>query len=245
MSALAIFDDLAAQLRARARRLARLFDQRAPRERIVLLVASGAVALMLADKLWLTPSFDRARLASQRLGSAQATLETLRADAARLQSLGVEQDRQLRAEIAQWKQRVELNGNELRAYEDTLINAGQMVEMLEQMLPRHGRLRVRELRSLGRVDLLAAAPAPAPAASGAKGSATPTPAPAGPGLYRHGVELTIEGGWNDLLEYLHALETQPRRVLWGGMSMKVEQHPKVVLTLRLYTLSLDRGWLEI
>ena len=124
-----------------------------------------------------------------------------------------------------------------------------MVEMLEQMLPRHGRLRVRELRSLGRVDLLAAAPAtaaaPANAATTTKAAAVPASPPAGPGLYRHGVELTIEGGWNDLLEYLHALEAAPRHVLWGGMTMKVEQHPKVVLTLRLYTLSLDRGWLEI
>jgi hypothetical protein len=34
-------------------------------------------------------------------------------------------------------------------------------------------------------------------------------------------------------------------VLWGGLQMKVEQHPRVQLTVRLHTLSLDRGWLEI
>ena len=37
----------------------------------------------------------------------------------------------------------------------------------------------------------------------------------------------------------------PQRVLWGGISLKVEQHPKAVLTLRLYTISRDRHWLEI
>ena len=106
MKCLALFDDLVAQGRARLRRLARLFDQRAPRERIVLLVAVGAVTLMLADRVWLTPAFERARLASQRLGSTQATLDTLRTDVARLQVMGADQDRQLRAEISQWRQRV-------------------------------------------------------------------------------------------------------------------------------------------
>ena len=114
------------------------------------------------------------------------------------------------------------------------------------MLPRHGRIKVRELRSLGRTDLLAAASTAAAVAQPASAASAPAAVPpGGPALYRHGVELTLEGGWSDLLAYLQALETMPRRVLWGGVSMKVEQYPKVVLTVRLYTLSLDRGWLEI
>jgi MSHA biogenesis protein MshJ len=64
-------------------------------------------------------------------------------------------------------------------------------------------------------------------------------------LYRHGVELQLEGSYADLLDYLKTLEAMPQRVLWGGISLKVEQHPKAVLTLRLYTISRDRHWLEI
>lgn len=88
-----------------------------------------------------------------------------------------------------------------------------------------------------------AVPAPANAASGA---ATPGGAAGGPGtLYRHGVELTLEGSYGDLLAYLQALEAMPQHVLWGGLSLKVEQHPRTVMTLRLYTISRDRHWLEI
>ena len=64
-------------------------------------------------------------------------------------------------------------------------------------------------------------------------------------MYRHGVELTVEGSYADLLAYVRAIEAMPQRVLWAGMQLKVEQHPKVLLSLRLYTLSLDRSWLEI
>jgi MSHA biogenesis protein MshJ len=41
------------------------------------------------------------------------------------------------------------------------------------------------------------------------------------------------------------MEALPQRVLWGSVSLKVEQHPKSVLTLRVYTISRERHWLEI
>lgn len=84
-----------------------------------------------------------------------------------------------------------------------------------------------------------AAPATGPAATAA--ASAPMPAPS---LYRHGVELVLEGSFNDLLAYLQALEALPQRLLWGGLDMKVQQHPKVQLTLQLYTVSRDRHWLE-
>jgi MSHA biogenesis protein MshJ len=83
------------------------------------------------------------------------------------------------------------------------------------------------------------------AASAASAPADAAQQPAGPVLYRHGVELTVDGSYADLLTYLKALEAMPQRVLWGGVQLKVEQHPKATLTLRLYTLSLSRTWLEI
>ncbi len=252
MNLAVMFDDLLAQARSQARRLTRRFDARSRRERMVMLVAVAAVAFWLADKLWVTPAFERSRAAGVRLAQAGADLASLRAEAAKLQALGVEQERQLSADLAQWRQRVDGEAAALRAYEDSLVRADRMVELLEQMLPRHGRIKVRELRSLGRADLLA--PAGSPAAPGVVPGVVPVQAAAsspgaapgqGGAVYRHGVEITLEGGWSDLLQYLQALETMPRHVLWGGLSMKVEQHPTVVLTLRLYTLSLDRGWLEI
>jgi hypothetical protein len=45
--------------------------------------------------------------------------------------------------------------------------------------------------------------------------------------------------------YLRALESMPHRVLWGSLELHVEHHPKVVMSLRLYTLSDDDSWLEI
>ncbi len=93
-------------------------------------------------------------------------------------------------------------------------------------------------------NALAAQPGAAPAAP----AATPAVLPPGDGapLYRHGVEITVEGAYGDLMGYLSSLETLPGpRLLWGGVKLKVEKHPTVQLSLTVYTLSLDRAWLEL
>ena len=40
----------------------------------------------------------------------------------------------------------------------------------------------------------------------------------------------------------HAL---PQKLLWGSLQLQVEQHPRTVLTLRVYTLRQDKQWLEL
>jgi MSHA biogenesis protein MshJ len=228
----------------RWRALQRRFDQRNGRERALLIAAAVALMLMAADALWLSPALTAFKAARAQQLQVQRDLAGLLVDTQQLQARGSSQARAQQAELAQWRQRVRDGDSALRRHEDALVGPDGMVALLEQWLARHGEVRVRAMRSLGRSDLLgAAAPAPAAAASAtgpalASANATPT-------LYRHGVELELEGGFADLLGYLQAMESLPQRVLWGSVHLKVEQHPRSVLTLRVYTLSRDRHWLEI
>lgn len=224
----------------RWRALQRRFDQRNGRERALMIAAALALVLTGADALWLSPALASFKAARAQQQQVQRTLAGLQADAQQLQARGSSLARAEQAELALWRQRVRDGDSALHRHEDALVGADRMLELLEQLLARHGEVRVRAMRSLGRSDLLASAQ-PAPSAA----SAT-LPAGAGqPTLYRHGVELELEGGFADLLGYLQAMESLPQRVLWGSVGLKVEQHPRSVLTLRVYTLSRDRHWLEI
>jgi len=235
----------------RWRTLQRRFDQLAKRERLLMIGAALALTLVLADRLWLSPALAAFKLAQVRQTTARAALATLQADALALQNLGSTQARKQQADLAAWRQRVRDGDSALRRHEQSLVGPDRMVSLLEQLLARQGQVRVRAMRSLGRADLLnPGVPGPsagqdkalrATAAAGAAAAADP----AAPTLYRHGVELVLEGGFADLLQYLRAVEALPQRVLWGSVSLKVEQHPKSVLTLRVYTISRDRHWLEI
>lgn len=68
-----------------------------------------------------------------------------------------------------------------------------------------------------------------------------TPVGVGELLYRHGVELTLRGGYFELTQYLAELEKLPARLLWGPAEMQVEKYPEVRLTLQLHVLSPERG----
>ena len=248
---------------ARWRGLQRQFDQRTQRERLLLIGAVTAAALMLGDALWLGPALARFRTAQTRLQTAQHDLASLQTESRTQQDVGSQQARQQQAELVMWRQRVREGEAQLRSHEDTLVGPDRMVALLEQLLSRHGTVKVRSLRSLGRSDLLggpglASSAAAEPSKTGVSTAVASTTAsgpgntathPAGQGanptLYRHGVELVLEGSFADVLQYLRDVEALPQRVLWGSVSLKVEQHPRCVLTLRAYTISRDRHWLEI
>ncbi|MDP3821600.1 MAG: hypothetical protein Q8R33_09005 [Burkholderiales bacterium] len=221
--------------RAAASRLQRAFDARARRERLLLIGAGVAIAWMLADSLWLTPAFKDWASARARHTTASAALLRLNDEVALRGSETRNAEQQLLGEVAQWRSRVSETEATLSEFGGSLVGAAEMVPVLDRLLAQTGGLRLRSMQSLGRSEV--GSPATAPQ--------TPADAKTADTLYRHGVELNVEGSYADVLAYVQAIEAMPQRVLWGGLQLRVEQHPKVVLTLRLYTLSADRSWLEI
>jgi MSHA biogenesis protein MshJ len=239
-----------ARLSSQARSWLRRFNQRNQRERLVLIVACMALTWMAADRLWFGPALKEWQQGRTALSDARQKRDTLQADIRQRQADSANLVRTQQAELMQWRQRLKDADASLRSHEDSLVGADRMVDLLEKLLARHRDVQVLGLHSLGRSDLLnpagnTAAAAPAALAASAMAAATAaSPAPV-VGLYRHGVELVLEGSYADLLSYMQAMEALPQRVLWGGASLKVEQHPRCVLTLRVYTLSRDPNWLEL
>jgi MSHA biogenesis protein MshJ len=238
---------LLALLVRRSRALMRQFDQRSQRERLIMITAGAAVVLLLADKLWLSPAWTAFQAGRSVQASARQQAQGLQSDIQLLKIQGTAQARQQQVDLQQWRQRLRDGDAALRTHEDSLVGPDRMRDLLAQLLARHGDVRLRALRSLGRSDVLgtSVAAAPAAAASGVAPGTAASGTDATGGLYRHGLELELEGGYADLLGYLKAMEALPQRVLWGAISLKVDQHPRSVLTLRVYTLSRDRAWLEI
>lgn len=210
-------------LRAGWARSTRWFDARAPRERLLLSAAAAAVLLMLLGQRWIEPTWQAWSAARQQQHQIEAALQQLRLDAVQIRERQQMQNQQVQAELDSLRARIERGDLHTDTRRQGLISAAEMLPLLEQLLRQHSGLHVRALQSLGRAVL----------------------GEAGPTLYRHGVELSVEGSYADLLSYLQALEALPQQLLWGSLDLKVEQHPRVVLTLRLYTLSPESAWVEL
>jgi MSHA biogenesis protein MshJ len=64
-------------------------------------------------------------------------------------------------------------------------------------------------------------------------------------LYRHGVEIRLEGSFAELQAYLVQLEALQKRLLWGQLQYRVTAYPTAEMSLMVYTLSPDRTWLAL
>lgn len=95
--------------------------------------------------------------------------------------------------------------------------------------------------------------AAAPAASVGGATAQPGGAAASPPalpkprelLYRHGVEIVLQGSYLDMIQYMDALQALPNQLFWGKARLDAGQYPDSRLTLTLYTLSLDTKWMTL
>jgi MSHA biogenesis protein MshJ len=106
-----------------------------------------------------------------------------------------------------------------------------------------------ELKTLPQ-STLGSGPDPAsPDGKDAKASANAPVKEGGPArsgtIYKHGVQLTVRGKYLDLLAYLKDIEALPARFYWDKLELSVVEHPTVLMRVTLYTISLDKAWIQV
>ncbi|HEX8886093.1 MAG TPA: MSHA biogenesis protein MshJ [Noviherbaspirillum sp.] len=124
-----------------------------------------------------------------------------------------------------------------------LVAPDQMASMLESILARHGSLQLVSLVKLPIQSLSTSSGQAAQSAQSDRKDAGKTTA--SDVVYKHGVEIVLQGEYLQLMDYLAQLEKLPVRVVWGRMKLKVDSHPKSTMSLTMYTLSLEKTWINI
>lgn len=64
-------------------------------------------------------------------------------------------------------------------------------------------------------------------------------------LYRHGVELQLQGSYLATLAYLKRLEKLQWRFEWQSLIFEVQEYPKGTVMLEVYTYSTERDWIGV
>lgn len=222
-------------------RLAGRYAALSQRERTLVALAVIAGPLVLGWALLIDPVVAKNRQLRQsidrqttELAGIQGQLQVLESEAR------LDPDAARKAEIQGLQGTLHELGQRLESMQGGLVRPEQMNGVLETLLKRHPGLRLVSLKTLPPSGLLAARSAKEENKADGPGKEE-----AGFDLYRHGVELRLEGNYRDLSAYVAQLEQAPQKFLWGEIRLAVEEHPRAILTLIVYTLGADKAWLAI
>lgn len=211
-------------------------DAMSLRERVMVFLMLAAVLGVLLNAVLLDPLVAGQKKHSRDIVERQAQIADIQARTQVLASAAqADPDAANRERLKALKQKLEQSDKALNDVQQGLVPPERMARLLEDILERNRGLRLVSLKTLPAGALLGAPVAGA----GEKGAAT-----AGQ-VYRHGIQITVEGNYAELSQYLAELEKLPWRMFWSQADMRVDEYPKVVLTLTVYTLSLDQSWLAV
>lgn len=208
------------------------------RERALVALAVVLGPLMIGNALLLSPQQTRIKGLENGIAAQNASANQLQAEVSNLQQqLNTDPDAGRKAELAALNGERDRLDEQLRQFGTILVRPEEMNVLLERLLARNAGLRLVSLKTLAPQSVLQHGEL----AKDADGK----PAERSFDLYRHGVEIRIEGGYAQLQSYLGQLEKLQQRLLWGQLSYRVIEHPKAELTLTVYTLSPDKTWLAL
>ncbi len=221
-------------------KLARRFDALKPRERVMVFAAGVAIIAGLGFVLAIEGALARHKILA-------ANAERHRIDLAQLNKQNTESTRLLnqdpdvegRKHIDDLRRQLGGYDTELRGVQQGLVPPNRMVKVLEDMLSRDANVRLVKLRTLPVAALVE------PAGLAAESAAAKSSAPTKNLVYKHGIELTVEGSYLELLDYQARLEHLPWRMFFARTSVNSVDYPRVFMTVTLYTLSLEEAWLVV
>ncbi len=236
-------------------KLATKIDALTLRERVIIFAMAALALVVLINAALLDPQYAKQKQLSQRITQEQSQIAAMQLEIQqKVAQQKVDPDNQNRARLQQLRQQLGQMQSSLGNVQKGLVPPDKMSSLLEDILRQNSRLRLLSLKTLPPVpasDLAAASDNKKMEDSQPHGESAQARAKAESkqgsqdALYRHGVEIELQGTYLDLVDYLAQLETMSWQVFWGKAKLDASEYPKTTLTLTLYTLSLDKKWLNI
>jgi len=232
-------------------RLALKVDALSLRERAIVFAMVALILIVLINTALLDPQFSRQTQLSQRMKQDQAQIAAIQAEVQmKVKQQEIDPDAANRARLQGLRQQAAQMQSAMRDMQKGLVPSDKMASLVGDIVKQNGKLRLISLKTLpvaGLSESSAGEPNPvtekiavAPAAGSAARDGRPEES-----IYKHGVEITMQGGYLDMMAYMAKLESMPWQLFWGKAKLIVDEYPKATLTLTLYTLSLDKKWLNI
>jgi MSHA biogenesis protein MshJ len=114
-----------------------------------------------------------------------------------------------------------------------LISPQQMAQVLVTLLQRETALNLVSLSNSPSEALISTA------------AATEAGTDAGVQVFKHGLHLVFEGSFIDTVYYLRSLEALDSNFFWESLEFELGEYPTGEISLDIYTLSTEQGWIGV
>ena len=224
------------------------------RERGIILLVISAAIVFLFNSLLIDPQYAKQKILSDKIKQEQAQIAATRIEIAqRAANMNADPDTEIRRRIASAEQQLVQIDSTLQALQKNLVRPEKMTALLESILKHNNKLQLLSLKNLpvtniideleGATSLTSKMVAALNPAAGAVASVSDQNLHGA--IYKHEVEIVLQGTYLDMLSYMHELESLPEQVYWNRGKLTVIEYPKASLTLHLFTLSLEKKWLNL
>jgi len=228
-------------------RAAERIDALSLRERVLVFATAMALLLALSYSLLIDPQMSAQKRLASTVAQKQAEIKGMEAQITAIAtSRAADPDRALRERLAEVRKQLAGVESQIAGEERKFTAPEQMRSVIEEMLARNRAVHLVAMKTLP-TTTLAEARAESGKAEASKPAAKPAEAPkSGERLvYRHGMEVTVAGGYLDLLRYLRDLEQLRTQLYWGSLEIDATRYPRHTMKIVVYTLSLDPAWLNV
>lgn len=218
------------------KKLQRRIDGLSERERGILFVMITVIVLFVMKIAILDPQLKKQDAMKAQLQANQTQMAQLQSEMnMRMEKMGIDPDAEIKKRIANVKEHLQKIEKDLGGFQKNLVSPARVDAMLENILRHNKRLQLVSLKSLPVVNLMPVPNADEKAATTIEEQS----------IYKHEVELVLTGNYLDMLAYMRELEAMPERLYWGHSQLTVIEYPKAKLSLNLFTLSLEKKWLDL
>lgn len=221
-------------------------DALSPRERVVGFAAALVVCVYAVFALTIEPAQRRQQLQIAQMEQQKAQIAALEARRQVREPAAPDPDAANRARGEALQRQIDELDETLKAMHGDLVAAERMAPLLREMLASDSGLHLVALRTLPVEALVTRAQKPAATGGAAAAPALPAkPAATATNVYKHGVDITLQGSYANLHDYLARLEQAPWRMFWWRGRLVADEQARLTLTITIYTLSLDKAWLQV
>jgi MSHA biogenesis protein MshJ len=217
------------------------------RERVIVFAAAVMMLILLVNSFLLDPQYARQTALSQQIRQQQSQIADIQNQIQQtVKARELDPDQPDRVRLRLLNEEAGRMNAALTDLQKRLVPPNRMADLLEDVLKRNNKLLLVSLKTLPVTSLndiaqdtksdKGSTALPPPTTEEMSGVQT---------VYQHTVELTVQGSYMDMLAYMRELEALPWELFWGSAQLTVNEYPKATLTLTLFTLSLDKKWLDL